>query len=271
MIPKLVRLSRSAPKDRHKAWDQYWAGITATGPGGEVLWDSGSDHEFLGYKDSLLRYLDPALPVVDTGCGHGSFTRALAEVFPQVIGVDVSPHAVTMARTQSEGTANPVFEARDMTAPGAGAALAESIQAGVDGANVFIRGVLHVLDPAHQKALVENLRTLAGNRGTVFMAETNFHGNPVEYVSHLGATDARAFRPRRTRTGIPDVGLGTPGGRPRYDRNQSRDGRARTGPGARILRGGPPPAVAGKPLPSACFRSLVRIPAGRPHGTRGGP
>lgn len=188
MIPKLVRLSRNAPKDRHKAWDTYWAGITATGPGGEVLWDSGSDHEFLGYKDGLLRYLDPALPVVDTGCGHGSFTRALAGIFPRVIGVDVSRHAIARARAESAGSSTAVFEARDMTADGAGTALARSIGAGDDGANVFIRGVLHVLDPEHQTALVENLRHLAGRRGTVFMAETNFQGNPVEYVSHLGAT-----------------------------------------------------------------------------------
>ncbi|WP_307433519.1 class I SAM-dependent methyltransferase [Pseudarthrobacter defluvii] len=188
MIPKLVRLSRNAPKDRHKAWDTYWAGIRATGPGGEVLWDSGSDHEFHGYTDSLLRHLDPALPVVDTGCGHGSFTRALAAVFPNVIGVDVSRHAVARARAESAGNSNTSFEARDMTADGAGSALADSIGAGVDGANVFIRGVLHVLDPDHQTALVENLRHLAGRRGTVFMAETNFQGNPVEYVSHLGAT-----------------------------------------------------------------------------------
>lgn len=188
MIPKLVRMSRSAPKDRHKAWDRYWGGITATGPGGEVLWDSGTDHEFLGYQDSLLRCLDPELPVVDTGCGHGSFTRALAGIFPRVIGVDVSPNAVAKAQAESAGTVNVAFEARDMTAEGAGAALAESINADAGGANVFIRGVLHVLDPAHQAALVENLRVLTGLGGTVFMAETNFQGNPVEYVSHLGAT-----------------------------------------------------------------------------------
>jgi len=187
MIPKLVRLSRNAPKDRHKAWDTYWAGITATGPGGEVLWDSGSDHEFLGYKDSLQRYLDPALPVVDTGCGHGGFTRELAGIFPRVIGVDVSRHAIARARAESAGS-SAAFEARDMTAEGAGAALAKSIGAGDDGANVFIRGVLHVLDPGHQTALVENLRVLTGLGGTVFMAETNFQGNPVDYVSHLGAT-----------------------------------------------------------------------------------
>lgn len=138
MIPKLIRLSRSAPKDRHKAWDRYWAGITSTGPGGEVLWDSGSNHEFQGYQDSLLRYLDPALPVVDTGCGHGSFTRALAGIFPQVIGVDVSPHAVARARAESAGIANAAFEARDMTAEGAAGQLAESFQSNElpSGANV---------------------------------------------------------------------------------------------------------------------------------------
>ena len=59
MIPRLVRMSRSAPKDRPLAWDRYWSGIEATGAGGEVLWDSGSDHEFRGYRDVLLRHFDP--------------------------------------------------------------------------------------------------------------------------------------------------------------------------------------------------------------------
>lgn len=68
LLPRLIRLSRSAPKDRPLAWDRYWAGITSTGPGGEVLWDAGTDHEFLGYRDILLRHLDPMLPVVDVGC-----------------------------------------------------------------------------------------------------------------------------------------------------------------------------------------------------------
>ncbi|VXB86209.1 Methyltransferase domain protein [Arthrobacter sp. 9AX] len=187
MIPKLARLSRSAPKDRPLAWDKYWAGITATGAGGEVLWDSGRDHEFLGYRDVLLRHLDHDLPVVDAGCGHGSFTRALAGIFREVVGVDVSAHAVSRARAELETADGPAgrvrFEVRDMTAPDAALGLADE-----RGANVFIRGVLHVLSPADQAALVENLRVLAGSRGTVFLAETNFQGNPVDYVSHLGAT-----------------------------------------------------------------------------------
>ncbi|MET1088415.1 MAG: class I SAM-dependent methyltransferase [Arthrobacter sp.] len=187
MIPKLARLSRSAPKDRLLAWDKYWAGITSTGAASEVLWDSGRDDEFMGYRDVLLRHLDPDLPVVDVGCGHGSFARALAGVFREVVGVDVSAHAVARARAEAEAQERPVgcirFEVRDMTAPDAAHGLADE-----RGANVFIRGVLHVLRPSDQAALVQNLRVLAGRRGTVFLAETNFQGNAVDYVSHLGAT-----------------------------------------------------------------------------------
>ncbi|UZX05243.1 class I SAM-dependent methyltransferase [Arthrobacter sp. CDRTa11] len=183
MIPTLIRLSRSAPKDRHVAWDRYWAGIARTGPQGEVLWDSGSDHELLGYRDILQRHLDPGLPVVDIGCGHGSFTRDLAALFPQAIGVDVSAHAVARATRESAELDNVSYLVRDMTAAGAGKGLA-----GATDANVFIRGVLHVLNPSDQAALVENLREIVGTTGAVFLAETNFQGNPVEYVSHLGAT-----------------------------------------------------------------------------------
>jgi hypothetical protein len=71
------------------------------------------------------------------------------------------------------------------------AALAE---AGIAGdANIFIRGVLHVLNRRSQAALAEQLHPLVGRRGRVFLAETDFRGNAVEYVSHLGAT--RGFIP----------------------------------------------------------------------------
>lgn len=189
MIPRLIRLARSAPKNRPVAWERYWAGITATGSAGEVLWDSGTDREFLDYKDVLLRHFDPGLPVVDVGCGDGSFTRVLARVFPDVIGVDISRHAVDRARAEPlsrdpEGRGGKVtYEVRDMTLPAAAAGLA-----GRAGANVFIRGLLHVLHREDQAALAENLRVLAGPGGAVFLVETNFRGSPVSYVSHLGAT-----------------------------------------------------------------------------------
>lgn len=183
ILPKLIRLSRSAPKDRAVAWDRYWAGIARTGPKGEVLWDSGTDHEVLGYRDTLDRHFDSALPVVDVGCGHGGFSRALAAFYPKVLGVDVSAHAVARAREESGGLDNVSYLEQDMTLPGAGTGLA-----GPGDVNVFIRGVLHVLDRPDQAALLDNVLQLVGTRGTVFLAETNFQGNPVEYVSHLGAS-----------------------------------------------------------------------------------
>lgn len=182
ILPKLIMLARSAPKNRAVAWDRYWAGIARTGAGSEVLWDSGTDNELQGYRDVLVRHFNPDLPVVDVGCGHGGFSRALATFSPRVLGVDVSAHAVARAREESAGIDNVSYSTRDMTQPGAAADLA-----GPGDANVFIRGVFHILDRADQAALVENLRQLVGARGTVFLAETNFLGNRVEYVSHLGA------------------------------------------------------------------------------------
>lgn len=70
-----------------------------------------------------------------------------------------------------------------MCLPGAGESLI-----GLTDANVFIRGVLHVLNKDDQAALADNLKRLVGTGGTIFLAETNFQGNAVEYVAHLGAT-----------------------------------------------------------------------------------
>lgn len=172
------------------AWDRYWAGIRTTGPGGEVLWDSGSEHEFEGYRAILAQYLDPTLPVVDVGCGHGSFTRSLAGIFSEAVGVDIAAHAISRAAADSAALPNVRFEVRDMTAAGAAAGLVPG-----PSANIFVRGVLHVLAPADQAALAANLRVLAGPQGSVFLAETNFAGNPVQYVSHLGATRRRIPAP----------------------------------------------------------------------------
>ena len=190
MVPKLVRLSSAAPRDPREAWDQFWGSVRATGARGDVLWDSGDDHEMLGYVEQLKRQLNPDLPIVDVGCGNGTFSRRLSAHFPHVLGVDVSPNAVARAQSETAGLERLSFLAADMTAPGAWRAVADALAAaGVAGdANIFIRGVLHVLKRPAQAALVEQLLPLVGKRGRVFLAETDFRGNAIEYVSHLGAT-----------------------------------------------------------------------------------
>jgi SAM-dependent methyltransferase len=196
LVPRLVWLSAGAPKERSVAWDRYWARVKTTGAQGEVLWDSGGDHELLGYAGSLQQHLDPDLPVLDIGCGNGTFTRWLSGHFPAAVGVDISPHAVERAARESMGIANVSYLTMDMTRPGAGIMIAaegfaESPGPGNTGrheVNVFLRGVLHVLDEADQASLARNIRDLVGLRGRVFLAETDFQGNAVDYVSHLGAT-----------------------------------------------------------------------------------
>lgn len=189
LIPRLIRLSSSAPKDPLTAWDQYWGNVRSTGASGDVLWDSGSDHELNGYLPKLAK-LDPALPVVDVGCGNGSFTRLLAGHFPLALGLDYSANAIDRARQESAGITTAAFAVCDMTAPDAAQTVATALEkAGWTGdANVFIRGVLHVLDRKGRAALAANLLSVVGRRGGVFLAETNFPGTPVDYVSHLGAT-----------------------------------------------------------------------------------
>ncbi|MFC7847594.1 methyltransferase domain-containing protein [Arthrobacter sp. NPDC057388] len=190
LLPKLVKLSSGAPKDPGVAWDQYWGRVEATGARGDVLWDSGSDHELQGYLEHLTRQLDPSLPLVDVGCGSGVFSRALAPYFPHVLGVDVSANAVARAAAESAGVERVSYLAADMTAPAGIGAVAEALAvAGFPGeANVFIRGVLHVLKRPAQSALAGQLHRLVGKQGRVFLAETDFRGNPIQYVSHLGAT-----------------------------------------------------------------------------------
>ena len=189
LIPRLIRLSSAAPKDPLTAWDQYWGNVRSTGAMGDVLWDSGSAHELNGYLP-ILKQLDPTLPIVDVGCGNGSFTRLLAQHFPHALGLDYSANAVDRARQEAAGITTASFAVCDMTAPDAAQTVATALAAAgwAGEANIFIRGVLHVLDRSGQSALAANLLPVVGNRGGVFLAETNFPGTPVDYVSHLGAT-----------------------------------------------------------------------------------
>lgn len=203
LLPSIIRLSSRVPRNRNTAWEGYWGRIQQTGAVGDVLWDAGSDREFGSYLPALQRTLDPALPVVDVGCGHGSFTRLLAGHFPRAVGVDVAPGAVARARDKTIDLANVEFRALDCTAPGAGDQLATEF----GDCNVFVRGVFHVLDPAARTALAANLRPLVGLRGRVFLVETNFSGNALDYIARLGATPRQIPRPLELAiAGLPKPG-----------------------------------------------------------------
>lgn len=191
LVPSVVRLASRAPKDPDTAWEGYWRGVRSTGRSGDVLWDAGAQRERDQYAQHLLAHFDPALPVVDVGCGNGTHTRWLAGLFPSVLGVDVSAGAIDRARQESDDVPNAEYAVLDATAGDAGTRLVERLGP----ANVFVRGVFHVLKPNRQKALAASLHTVVGGGGRLFLAETNFRGNSLGYLAELGAT--RAHMPRQ--------------------------------------------------------------------------
>ena len=184
LIPRVVRISARAPKNLLVGWNQYWSSIRSTGVGGDVLWDTGDLDEFSTYLLHMRKHLDPSLLMIDAGCGNGRFTRRLAAEFPSVMGVDLSPNAVALARRESAGIEAIDFRVLDLTVPGSTAGLAEEFES----ANVFVRGVFHILSPADRVAMARNLLPLVGTRGCVFLAETNFRGSALSYLESLGAT-----------------------------------------------------------------------------------
>ncbi|MEZ2390232.1 class I SAM-dependent methyltransferase [bacterium RCC_150] len=187
LVPTVVRLASRAPRNPDAAWEGYWRGIRATGRSGEVLWDSDSPAERAQYSQAIAAHFDPALPVVDVGCGNGTHTRWLAGLFPKVLGIDVSKEAIERAGREADSVQNADFMVLDAAGPGAGELLLERLGP----ANVFVRGVFHVLKPGKQAALAANLRTVTGNRGRVLLVETNFRGSSLGYLAELGATRHR--------------------------------------------------------------------------------
>lgn len=183
LVPRVAVLGARAPRDPGTAWERYWAGVSVTGSTGEVLWDVDADDEFVQYRELLRQHMDLTLPIVDLGCGNGRFTRWLSTVFPVAVGVDRADAAVARARAESAGDAHVAFRTVDVTDPAAMTALAD----GLGPANVFVRGVLHVLDGAAQQRLAAGAHTLLGGGGRLMLAETAFRGGGLAYLESLGA------------------------------------------------------------------------------------
>ena len=85
------------------SWENYWS--TLTGAPGEIFWDAdpayGAQQDFALFKD----YVDPQLLLIDRGCGNGTQTRFLGNRFAKVLGLEIAPAAVQIARTKN-ATAN---------------------------------------------------------------------------------------------------------------------------------------------------------------------
>jgi ubiquinone/menaquinone biosynthesis C-methylase UbiE len=75
-------------------------------------WDHNSH-----YHGFLLRQLPPrCTEALDVGCGTGTFSRLLAQRSDRVLGLDLSPRMIEVARQRSRATPNVEFVVVDATA-----------------------------------------------------------------------------------------------------------------------------------------------------------
>jgi SAM-dependent methyltransferase len=201
LVPRLAAAGLRHRPDPDEAWQSYWNGIASTGPDGEVLWDGAGEQELRWWRDTTRRYFDPTLPVLDVGCGNGRLARLMAADAPRVLGIDASPAAVELARRESAGLDRIAFRPADITGEGAGADLADDLGP----TNVVIRGVLHVLGRDQRRRAIAALARVLGDRGTLVMLETNWPGDALGYLEHLGGRGGRLppAVDRLVRNGLP--------------------------------------------------------------------
>ncbi|CAL9621922.1 hypothetical protein SUDANB108_05889 [Streptomyces sp. enrichment culture] len=148
-----------------ESWEGFWR--EASDAPGAVLWDAEpaltAGRHLALFEPHLA---DPALPLVDLGCGNGTQTRYLAGRFPRVVGADLSAAALEHARR-----ADPAGQATYRQLDAAEKGEVQALHAELGDANVYVRGVLHQCEPDDRQALADGIATLAGDCGRAFLVE----------------------------------------------------------------------------------------------------
>ncbi|MFF8960963.1 class I SAM-dependent methyltransferase [Streptomyces sp. NPDC014894] len=164
----------SVTKRYAAAWEGFWA--EATGVPGEIFWDAEPELTAGLHLALYEPHVDhPGLTLVDLGCGNGTQTWFLADRFPRVLGADLSPAALALARRQvrprrygDAPSGTPRFRRLDIVDPAMVAQLREELG---DDCNIYVRGVLHHLDPKDRQPFADAVAALVGTRGRAFAVE----------------------------------------------------------------------------------------------------
>ena len=145
-------------------WQNYWSDLPRER--GLPVWDSDGAITAAAQLPLFQPHFDPALTVVDVGCGNGTQTATLAEHFPTVIGVDFAESAIEHARELNRGTTAD-FRHLDLTDTDGATALHDEL----GDVNVYMRGVFHQMPDEHRPAAAASLSVLLGRSGHVFDVE----------------------------------------------------------------------------------------------------
>ena len=173
------------------SWESFWS--TSTGAPGEIFWDADPAHaaqqDLVLFQDSA----DPQLPLIDLGCGNGTQTRFLADHFARVIGTEISPAAIEIARTK-QAAPNVSYRVLDVLSPDDAQALHEEI----GDANLYMRAVLHQLSPADHVTAIQSIERLLGRKGILYLVELSSAAEPyfAQLITQYGPPPglARVFQ-----------------------------------------------------------------------------
>jgi SAM-dependent methyltransferase len=153
------------------SWEGFWS--TSTGTAGEIFWDADPAHAAQQDLALFQGSIDPQLPLIDLGCGNGTQTRFLADHFARVIGTEISPAAIEIARTK-HAAPNVSYRVLDVLSPDDAQALHEEI----GDANLYMRAVLHQLSPADHATAIQSIERLLGRKGVLYLVELSSAAEP---------------------------------------------------------------------------------------------
>jgi SAM-dependent methyltransferase len=154
-----------------KSWEGFWS--TLSGTPGEIFWDADPAHAAQQDLALFQGSFDPQFPLIDLGCGNGTQTRFLADHFAKVIGIEIAPAAVEIARTKNAAH-NISYRVLDVLRPDDAQALHEEI----GDANVYMRAVLHQLSPVDHTTAIQSIERLLGRKGVLFLVELSSAAEP---------------------------------------------------------------------------------------------
>ncbi len=146
------------------SWESFWS--TLSGTSGEIFWDADPAHAAQQDLGLFQGYAVLQLPLIDLGCGNGTQTRFLANHFTRVIGTEISPAAIAIARTKNAAP-NISYRILDVLCPDDAQTLHEEI----GDANLYMRGVLHQLSPSDQATAIQSIERLLGTTGMLYLIE----------------------------------------------------------------------------------------------------
>lgn len=173
------------------SWENFWS--TSTGTAGEIFWDADPAHAAQQDLGLFQGSIDPKLPLIDLGCGSGTQTHFLADHFARVMGTEISPAAVQIARAK-HAAPNITYRVLDVLCPDDAQALHEQI----GDANLYMRAVLHQLSPADHATAIHSIERLLGRQGVLYLVELSSAAEPyfAQLITQYGPPPglARVFQ-----------------------------------------------------------------------------